>query len=188
MPTLDWTLPKTVLNHHNEVPFRLLRVSEDLSVGDPDLGFYVVDLSDQTNPVICGHHDDIAPRSFAVDQSSVFMTGNGMRVYDVSGALSTGSESSPAVPAAHSISAFPNPFNSSTTITFGLGKPAPTRLSIYDLQGRLVADLLDRQGRLWYGAGEHKVVWEADGMPGGIYLIRLESGSDVQTTKMVLLK
>jgi adenine-specific DNA-methyltransferase len=34
MPTLDWIGKKAVLNHHNEVPFHLLRCDPDLSVGE----------------------------------------------------------------------------------------------------------------------------------------------------------
>ena len=40
--TLDWIGKKVVLNHHNEAPFRLLRVSEELSVGAPDSGNLLV--------------------------------------------------------------------------------------------------------------------------------------------------
>jgi len=42
MPTLDWIGKKAVLNYHNEVPFRLLKVNEELSVGDPDSGNLLV--------------------------------------------------------------------------------------------------------------------------------------------------
>jgi hypothetical protein len=38
MPTLDWIGKKAVLNHHNEVPFHLLREEPSLSVGDPGSG------------------------------------------------------------------------------------------------------------------------------------------------------
>ncbi len=83
---------------------------------------------------------------------------------------------------------FPNPFNSRTTITFGLGKPAPTRLSIYDLSGRLVTDLLDRQGRLSYDAGEHKVVWNAGDLGAGVYLVKLEAGGRSVIQKTVIIR
>jgi hypothetical protein len=42
MPTLDWIGKKAVLNHHNEVPFRLLKRNNALSVGDPGSGNLLV--------------------------------------------------------------------------------------------------------------------------------------------------
>jgi adenine-specific DNA-methyltransferase len=42
MPTLDWIGKKAVLNHHNEVPYRLLRCNKELSVGDPGSGNLLV--------------------------------------------------------------------------------------------------------------------------------------------------
>ncbi|MBI4556593.1 MAG: site-specific DNA-methyltransferase [Candidatus Hydrogenedentes bacterium] len=42
MPTLDWIGKKAVLNHHREVPFRLLKTEPSLSVGDPNCGNLLV--------------------------------------------------------------------------------------------------------------------------------------------------
>jgi len=84
----------------------------------------------------------------------------------------------------HSLS--PNPFNSSTTIRFGLSKLATTRIGIYGLNGRIVQELWT--GRDAYPPGEHAVVWNAEGLPGGVYLVRLESGGEVKTTKAILLR
>jgi site-specific DNA-methyltransferase (adenine-specific)/adenine-specific DNA-methyltransferase len=42
VPTLDWIGKKAVLNHHREVPFRLLKTDPNLSVGDPDSGNLLV--------------------------------------------------------------------------------------------------------------------------------------------------
>ena len=43
MPTLDWIGKKAVLNHHNEVPFHLLKEEAELSVGDPGNGNLLVE-------------------------------------------------------------------------------------------------------------------------------------------------
>ncbi|MGA3086808.1 MAG: site-specific DNA-methyltransferase, partial [Thermodesulfobacteriota bacterium] len=43
MPTLDWIGKKAVINHHNEVPFRLLREESKLSVGEPGSGNLIVE-------------------------------------------------------------------------------------------------------------------------------------------------
>jgi len=92
-----------------------------------------------------------------------------------------------SAPASFSInSVFPNPFNSSTTIRFGLSKLAPTRIGIYGLDGRLVQEL--GTGRDAYPPGEHSVIWNANGLPAGVYLLALESGTEMKMTKIVLLK
>ncbi|MDO9079716.1 MAG: site-specific DNA-methyltransferase, partial [Desulfuromonadales bacterium] len=42
MPRLDWIGKKSVVNHHREVPFHLLRENSELSVGDPSCGNLLV--------------------------------------------------------------------------------------------------------------------------------------------------
>ena len=42
MPTLDWIGKKAVVNHHREVPYRLIHCDGDLSAGDPDAGNLLV--------------------------------------------------------------------------------------------------------------------------------------------------
>lgn len=43
MPTLDWIGKQAVINHHREVPTRLLHCDSSLSVGDPDAGNLLVE-------------------------------------------------------------------------------------------------------------------------------------------------
>jgi len=91
------------------------------------------------------------------------------------------------IPGESALSAFPNPFNSTTTISFSVRQASlPVRLAIYDLSGRLVTDLVT--GKNDYHPGQNKVVWNADSLPGGIYLIRLESGNESRAIKTLLLK
>ncbi len=83
------------------------------------------------------------------------------------------------------LSLYPNPFNSSTTITFGLNKSAPMRLAVYGVDGRLVEDLV--KGRDAYPPGYHKIVWNAAGVPAGSYLVRFEAGEGVVQEQWVRL-
>ncbi|HEY6572541.1 MAG TPA: PA14 domain-containing protein, partial [Candidatus Eisenbacteria bacterium] len=83
----------------------------------------------------------------------------------------------------------PNPFNPVTRINFSIERGAPTTLRIFDVAGRLVATLLDRN----LPAGEHSITWR--GMDSqerqvatGVYFYELRSGEDVLTRSMVLLK
>ncbi len=85
---------------------------------------------------------------------------------------------------------FPNPFNPSTTIEYGLPQDSPVALSIYDILGQRVRRLVreDRQA-----AGLYTVGWDGRDQAGhpvstGLYFFRLDAGSFTQTQKMTLLK
>jgi hypothetical protein len=79
---------------------------------------------------------------------------------------------------------FPNPFNSSTTIEYGLPEAEQVRIDIYDLLGRKVETLIDGEMQ----AGRHQVVWDASAYSSGVYFYRLEAGDFVDTKRMVYLK
>jgi hypothetical protein len=81
---------------------------------------------------------------------------------------------------------YPNPFNPTTTIRFGLPEASMVSLVIYDVQGREVKRLLD----MGLSAGYHQATWDASLMPSGIYIYRLESdeGAFLEIGKMVLVK
>lgn len=80
--------------------------------------------------------------------------------------------------------AYPNPFNSSTTIRFSIEKAQRTRLTAYDINGRETAILYDGIP----GVGDHRMVWTAGSLPSGIYLLRLESAGRNIFAKTVLVK
>jgi hypothetical protein len=80
--------------------------------------------------------------------------------------------------------ASPNPFNPVTTISYYLSEPARVEISVFDVRGERVATLVDRA----VDAGEHTAIWDADGMPSGMYFYRMTAGDYVVTRKLVLLK
>ena len=79
---------------------------------------------------------------------------------------------------------YPNPFNPVTQIDFAVPEDGFTRLVIYDLRGREVVRLIERD----YSAGYHSVKWDGSSVASGLYFYRLQSGKFVQTKKMMLLK
>ncbi|MFC1480735.1 alpha-amylase family glycosyl hydrolase [Candidatus Neomarinimicrobiota bacterium] len=84
---------------------------------------------------------------------------------------------------------YPNPFNPSTRIDYTLPSTGKVRLSIYDLRGRLVRQLVDTV----QPTGSYVVNWSGtneDGqpLPSGIYFYRLEAGGYTASNKMLLLK
>ena len=79
---------------------------------------------------------------------------------------------------------YPNPFNPSTSISFTLPSKCFVKLTIYDMIGRKVAMLLNRE----MPAGSHIQQWKADKISSGIYFYRLQAGSFTETKKLVLLR
>jgi hypothetical protein len=137
-----------------------------------------IDSLDETPPISIHPVDERASQVIICTQRKVFL----YDLEDLAVALPN-----PPTPNQFSLSAFPNPFNSSTTIRFSTGsQAAPTRLAVYGIDGRLVKEF-DGKWKMENGT-EHSVVWEAGDLPGGIYLIRLEGGGEVKTIKSVLLK
>jgi len=84
---------------------------------------------------------------------------------------------------------YPNPFRSTTKIRFALPEQAAVTLEVYDIMGRRVATIVDRE----IGAGAHEVVWNGraeDGSPlaSGVYLYRLKAGTNVATQRLTLVR
>jgi photosystem II stability/assembly factor-like uncharacterized protein len=78
----------------------------------------------------------------------------------------------------------PNPFNSTTNISFILPKSQHVKLSVYDLIGQEVVVLVDGEMR----AGEHSVNFDGQNLPDGVYFYRLSAGNVTRTKICVLLK
>ena len=78
----------------------------------------------------------------------------------------------------------PNPFSTSTTLSFTLDNPGPARLSVYAMQGKELLVLLDGECR----AGRHEVTFNTGSLPSGTYMYRLQSGAIVQTRTMTLIR
>ena len=84
---------------------------------------------------------------------------------------------------------FPNPFNPITTLRYDLPGQAYVTLSIFDMLGREIFQLMNTTQE----AGFKSVQWDATDSMGravsaGVYLYQIQAGEFVQTKKMVLLK
>lgn len=80
--------------------------------------------------------------------------------------------------------ASPNPFNSSTRLSFGLPEATHVTIGVYDMSGRLVARLVDAE----LEAGHHMAVWDAVSVPDGVYLVRMEATDFNVVRKAVLMR
>lgn len=80
-------------------------------------------------------------------------------------------------------SAFPNPFEQSTTLTYSLPEPTYVRIEVFDMLGRQVA--MPANG--FASAGTHQALFDARNLPPGIYLMRLSAEDFVRTQRIVRL-
>jgi plastocyanin len=79
---------------------------------------------------------------------------------------------------------YPNPFNPATQIRFSVPSAAFVNLSVFDLSGRKVAELVNGTNP----AGEFLVDFNATGLSSGVYFYRLTAGNFTEVKKMTLLK
>ncbi len=79
---------------------------------------------------------------------------------------------------------YPNPFNSSTVIPFSLNRPSNVKVSVYDVNGRLVDTVFE--GKVT--AGRHNVSWIGEGVTSGVYIYTLEADNVRHVGKMILVR
>ena len=80
--------------------------------------------------------------------------------------------------------AYPNPFNPTTTLSFALPISNTVMISIYNLQGREVATLVNTT----MDAGYHTVTWNADSHSSGVYFVKMIAGNYISTQKLMVIK
>ena len=84
---------------------------------------------------------------------------------------------------------YPNPFNPSTTIRYGLPEPRNVRMTIVNIKGQQIAELVSG----WKDMGRHEVVWngrndDGSSLSSGIYFVVINDGTNFRTHKVMLLK
>jgi len=78
----------------------------------------------------------------------------------------------------------PNPFNPSTVIRFTIPETVYAELKVYNSNGEVIKMLVKGQVQ----AGEHRVTFDAGGLPSGMYIYRLEANGRTLSGKMILIK
>ena len=82
------------------------------------------------------------------------------------------------------VGAYPNPFNPVTTVKFEVPNAERVSVTVYDISGKVVETLID----LDLKPGTYSTIWDASGMPSGVYFVRMVSGSKESTGKLILMK
>ncbi|MDY0152477.1 MAG: NosD domain-containing protein [Candidatus Cloacimonas sp.] len=93
------------------------------------------------------------------------------------------------VPTKFDVMNYPNPFNPSTTIAFSLPEEGVVRLSVYNIRGQKVRDLMNGS----IDRGFHTVVWDGKDngnctVSSGLYFVRIDTGNRSVVKKIMMLK
>ena len=89
------------------------------------------------------------------------------------------------IPVSSSLSsAYPNPFNPTTTLDYDLAFDGNVSIAVYDISGQLVEVLVDE----YRYAGDYSVTWDAQNYSSGVYFVGMESNGEYFTQKLMLVK
>jgi len=79
---------------------------------------------------------------------------------------------------------YPNPFNPTTTIQYSLTETAEVTLSVFDLSGRKVVELVSERQAI----GVYELAFDASALTSGVYFYRLQADEFIETRKMLLVR
>ena len=79
---------------------------------------------------------------------------------------------------------FPNPFNPTTSITYGLPEYSDVQIIVYDISGKQIHSLLNE----FQSPGYYSINWDASSCPSGIYFVKIKADKYVHTKKLMLIK
>ncbi len=154
------------------------------AVMDMEIVYILRDLDESKRPLITSfsqyHYPDLQTYKVKHEENRLKLDA----LYDIQ------EETPSSIPTAVYLSRnYPNPFNPTTTIEFGVPKAAKVLIRIYNIRGQLVKELVNQK----YEPGKFKVVWEGKNSFGkpvatGVYFYRLEAGGKCFTHKMLMLK
>lgn len=181
-PTLSWVLPtssESTLSYE-------LEISDNAEMNSAEK---ITGLENTK------HQSDLAPgktyywRVRSRNSEGAYSYYTGASEFAVQGSV-TATEEEEALPTEFSIDQnYPNPFNPTTTIKFGLPEAGKVRLTIYNILGEQIKTLVNEE----LNAGYHRIQWNGENNNGskvvsGAYLYKIESGINVISKKMLLIK
>lgn len=132
----------------------------------------------------CLPSNKVSAIAIDTDGNKWFGTDKGLAVFNENG-ISLGVEQNNSVEKKFSLMQnYPNPFNPQTTISFDVNEQTKVQLKIFDVLGRQVSLLTNSV----YLAGTHKLVFNASGLPSGVYFYQIQAGDYSEVRKMLLLE
>ncbi len=160
-------------------------------------GYVILDISDPENPIFAGQYDTY-PSSGGGTYNGAwgcypYLPSGNILVSDMATGLyvfkftppTTNIETDELDPTDFSLlQNYPNPFNPSTKIEFRIADFGIVNLTVYDMLGKEVANLVNETK----SAGTYKINFDASNLPSGIYFARLTAGNQASIIKISLLK
>jgi len=125
--------------------------------------------------------------SFYDENRGVAVGDSGLILFTTNGGITGIGRSAGPGPKTFSLAQnYPNPFNPSTTIGYTIPEDAagPATLSVVDVLGRTAAVLVDEVQR----PGPHEILWNAAGVPSGMYVYRLRVGVYSAARRLMIVK
>lgn len=125
--------------------------------------------------------------SFALGTWNVTLRAENARVLPISGSFNLGATTSvrqhTAFPAKEQIAVYPNPVTNNATISYMLDHPAKINISLFDLAGKRIRILLDRE----QGPGKQSLTFEPKNLKSGFYYLVLKKDNRITAKQKVMV-
>ena len=123
--------------------------------------------------------DEVIEYGETISFNSNMVVGDGFNTFSLS------REVSDLQPMAYGISeAYPNPFNPVTSFSYSIPEDGLVQVAVYDINGRMVSELVNG----YRSAGSYPVVWDANELSSGVYLVNMIVGEFTTVQKIMLIK
>ena len=169
-------------------------IDDDLLAAGFEYGFSILNISDLDSIYEAAYYMDdtgnIDFTHFAMKDNRLYAMGHPrdgyatLYMFKLDDCVITGQCEVNPLPKEFEFFNYPNPFNSSCKFAFsGVSQPIEG-IDIYDINGRLVEEILDSR----FHGNDNEYIWTPVGLPSGIYLARITAGNESFTTKIVYLQ
>ena len=81
-------------------------------------------------------------------------------------------------------SAYPNPFNPTTSITLEVSDAGYVSVQVFNIMGQVAATLIEG----YMNSGNYTLTWDASQQVSGMYLVKAQNAGEVITQKLLLIK
>ena len=149
-------------------------------------GLRLVNISDPHNPYEVGFYITTTKlKGISFNENLIYVTdAKNLYSFDCSKALSAPLSLNHQPSFLTLLPAYPNPFNSNTTIAYTLPYQSNVTMAVYNPLGQRIATLFEGNRQ----SGSHTTILNAGNLPSGIYFVRLEGLNKSITSKIMLIK